>query len=119
MGITLPPFDEHAEESVLGSLIIRGETIMDVEYIIQPLDFYLESNQFMYQSCLNLRSRRESINQTTISQELKRMGKLDTAGGFGRFFYLISICPTSLDIVDYAKIVKLFCGRGVVIVQQN
>jgi len=41
----------------------------------------------------------------TLAQELSRRGRLETCGGTARLSYLISVCPTSLDIEHYARIV--------------
>lgn len=104
--IKLPPNDNDAEEAVLGSLLIDGESIKEIENKIKPDDFYYEQNQIVYQGCLELRSRREVINQVTLAQELTRQGRLETCGGTSRMSYLISVCPTSLDIEYYADIVR-------------
>lgn len=104
--VRLPPNDNDAEEAILGSLLIDGETIRLIENKIKADDFYYEINQYVYQACVNLRERRESIDQVTLAQELTRQGKLETCGGAARMSYLISVCPTSLDIEHYADIVR-------------
>lgn len=102
----IPPHDIDAEEAVIGSLLIDGDAIRLVEHTIKPEDFYHESNRFMFRVCLDLRSRREAINQITVAQELSRQKKLETCGGAAHLSHLISICPTSLDIEYYAQIVR-------------
>jgi len=104
--VRLPPNDNDAEEAILGSLLIDGETIRLIENKIKADDFYYEINQYVYQACVNLRERRESIDQVTLAQELTRQGKLEACGGAARMSYLISVCPTSLDIEHYADIVR-------------
>lgn len=103
--VKLPPNNNEAEESIIGSLLINGDTITLVENKIKPNDFYFEQNQWMYQSCLSLRSRREKIDQVTLAQELSRIGKLELCGGNAKLNYLLSIVPTSLDIEYYADII--------------
>lgn len=102
----LPPHDASAEEAVLGSLLLDGATIRQTENLIKPEDFYIEVNQIIYQSCMELRNRHESINQVTLAHELNRVGKLESCGGSAHLGYLISICPTSLDMEHYAEIVR-------------
>ncbi len=102
----LPPHDLDAEEAVIGSLLIDGEIIRLVEHTIKPEDFYHEVNRWLFQACLNLRSRREAINQITVAQELSRQEKLEPSGGAAYLSHLISVCPTSLDIEHYAQIVR-------------
>jgi replicative DNA helicase len=54
---------------------------------------------------MSLYQRDEAINQVTVSQELSRKERLEACGGTARLSYLISVCPTSLDIEHYARIV--------------
>jgi replicative DNA helicase len=103
--VRLPPNDNDAEEAVIGSLLIDGTSIFQIADFLQPSDFYFEQNQWLYDACLALYTRDEAINQVTLAQELSRRGKLETCGGAARLSYLISVCPTSLDIEHYARIV--------------
>ena len=103
--VRLPPNDNDAEEAVIGSLLIDGTSIFQIADFLQPTDFYFEQNQWLYDACLALYKRDEAINQVTLAQELARRGKLEACGGAARLSYLISVCPTSLDIEHYARIV--------------
>lgn len=104
--LKLLPNDKDAEQSVLGSLLIDGDAIHEVENLLKPKDFYYPVNEHIFQACINLRERRESINQVTLAHELNRLGKLKDIGGTAFLSYLISICGTSLDIEHYARIVR-------------
>jgi replicative DNA helicase len=103
--VRLPPNDNDAEEAVIGSLLIDGTSIFEITDFLQPSDFYFEQNRLLYEAAMALYQRDEAVNQVTLAQELARLGKLETAGGAARLSYLISVCPTSLDIVHYARIV--------------
>jgi replicative DNA helicase len=103
--VRLPPNDSDAEEAVIGSLLIDGTSIFQIADFLQPSDFYFEQNRLLYEASLALYQRDEAINQVTLSQELTRLGKLESCGGVARLSYLISVCPTSLDILHYARIV--------------
>jgi replicative DNA helicase len=101
----LPPHDIDAEEATLGSLLIDGAAINKIEYLIQPQDFYSERNHWVYESCRDLYQRNDAINQITVGQELARQDKLEKCGGAAYLSHLISVCPTSLEIEYYARIV--------------
>jgi replicative DNA helicase len=101
----LPPHDTDAEEAVIGSLLIDGSSIHRVAAVLQPADFYNERNSLIYGACLSLYERDEAIDQITVAQELDRQGKLESCGGAANLSHLIAICPTSLDIEHYARIV--------------
>jgi replicative DNA helicase len=103
--VRLPPSDNDAEEAVIGSLLIDGAAIFQIADFLQPVDFYYEQNQWLYEACLALYQRDEAVNQVTLAQELSRQGRLEACGGAARLSYLISVCPTSLDIEHYARIV--------------
>jgi replicative DNA helicase len=105
-GDRLPPHDIDAEEAVLGSLLIDGNAIHKISDRLHAADFYSERNLLTYESCWNLYLRNEAINQVTVAQELSRQKKLETAGGAAYLSHLISVCPTSLDIEDFALIVN-------------
>ncbi|OGN94731.1 MAG: replicative DNA helicase [Chloroflexi bacterium RBG_13_51_18] len=101
----LPPNDNDAEEAVIGSLLIDGASVFQIADFLKASDFYFEQNRLLYDASMSLYQRDEAINQVTLAQELTRLGKLETCGGAARLSYLISICPTSLDIEHYARIV--------------
>jgi replicative DNA helicase len=101
----LPPHDNDAEEAVIGALLIDGSAIFKIADFLHVADFYYEPNQWLYDACRSLYERDEAINQVTVAQELSRKGRLEACGGAARLSYLISVCPTSLDVEHYARIV--------------
>jgi len=100
------PRNLEAEESVIGSLLIDGKAIRLIAETLKPSDFYYSKYQDVYEACVRLAERHDSVNQITIAQELARQGKLEGCGGASHLSHLISICPTSLDIEHYAEVVK-------------
>lgn len=111
----LPPHDLDAEEAVIGSLLIDGTTIYKVATLLQPGDFYHEPARWLYEACRALFQRSEAINQITVAQELSRQEKLESCGGAAYLSHLVSVCPTPLDIEQYAQIVyRLSVMRGLI-----
>jgi replicative DNA helicase len=102
----LPPFDLPAEEAVIGSLLIDGEMMANVDAFLQPEDFFSEQNRLIYDICRRLFNRQVAINQITVAQELAHDNKLEIAGGASYLSHLVSIVPTSLHIEDYGQIVS-------------
>jgi replicative DNA helicase len=99
----LPPYDQDAEEAVLGSILIDSDAFNVVSDIVNPEDFFSDQNQYVFIAISNIAV---GINQITVAQELIRMGKLDDAGGAAYLSHLVAIVPTSLHAEYYAKIVK-------------
>jgi len=102
--IKLPPSDSDAEEAVIGSLLIDGESINSLRDLAAD-DFYYEPNRWLFLAALSLKEKGVSINQVTLARELSEQDRLEACGGAARLSYLVSICPTSLDIGHYAGIV--------------
>lgn len=101
----LPPHDLDAEEAVVSSLLIDGAAIRLVRDSLKPDDFYSEIPRLIYTACLNLDKGGEAINQITVAQQLTQQGNLELCGGAAYLSHLISMCPTSLDIESYARVV--------------
>ncbi len=100
----LPPYDTDAEMAVLGSLLIDGEAIRKIS--LQVEDFFIMQNQSIFDSCLSINDRNETINQITVAQELAGSGRLEDIGGVSYLSQLIATVPTSLHIESYAQIVS-------------
>lgn len=116
----LPPHDIAAEEAVIGSLLIDGAAIYDIATILQKQDFYHAPLQMLYDACMMLYQRSESINQITVAQEMDRQGRLEMSGGVAYLSHLISLVPTSLDIKEYAQIVnRLSVSRRLIVAGQQ
>ncbi len=104
-GSRIPPHDIEAEESVLGSLLLDPEAIFKVVHLLQPGDFYREKNRWVYEACLALYERDESLNEVSVAHELGRGGKLEPAGGSAFLSGLVAQVPTSIHVENYAQIV--------------
>ena len=102
----LPPYDQYAEEGVLGSMILDQEAVLKVAAILKPDDFFLDRNRWIYEACLELYERRVAIDQNTVAHYLALKDRLDDVGGASHLNYLVSILPTPIHIEHYARIVQ-------------
>ena len=102
----LPPHDERAEESVIGSLLIDGDAIVSAVGILQPEDFYRERNRWCYEACLELWDSNEAINAVTVGHRLAMMNRLEEIGGPAYLGHLVNYVPTSAHLEHYARIVS-------------
>ena len=102
----LLPHDIEAEEAVVGSLLIDGESILKVAHFLKPGEFYREKNRFCYESCLSLFLRAEAINQVTVAHQLGLQERIDEIGGPAYLSHLVSVVPTPVHIEHYARIVN-------------
>ena len=78
----LQPHDIGAEESVIGSILIDGESIARVTSILRPTDFYSQRNRKCYEACLALYESNRAIDQVSVAYEISvEEGALEQIGG--------------------------------------
>lgn len=102
----LPPHDIAAEESIIGSLLIDGETMSRIAPIVKPDDFYRERNRWCFEACQSLYHRGEPIDQVSVARELSVKERLDQAGGPAYLSHVITVVPTSVHAEHFATIVN-------------
>ncbi len=103
----LPPHDIEAEEAVIASVLIDPDAVLEVlTSSLKADDFFREQNRWIYETCLALFERGETINQISVAHDLARRGKLDDAGGPAYLSRLITNLPTSVAAKHYATIVQ-------------
>ncbi len=109
MGATpskLLPRNIEAEEAVLGSLLIDPDAIIRVATFLQPDDFYVQRDGWIYAAIRDLHERREPADLVTLTDELERQGRLAEIGGAAFLTGLINATPTSIHVEYYARIVE-------------
>jgi len=99
------PYNQEAEQAVLGSILIDGNSIHEVRNDLKDEHFYIPEHQYTYKACISLNDRGEAIDQITVSKELKSQGKLEEVT-VSYLSKLIASTPTSLHIRYYANIVR-------------
>ena len=102
----LLPHDIEAEEAVIGSLLIDGDSILRVAQFLRPEEFYREKNRFCYEACRALFQRGEAINQVTVAHQLGLQERLDQVGDTSYLSHLVSTVPTPVHIEHYGRIVS-------------
>lgn len=110
-GERLKPHNLEAEEAVLGSLIIDPDAIFDVAGFLRPSAFYMVHNQWIYDAMLTLSERRDPIDFVTLSEELRRREQLEEIGGEAYLLSLPNTVPTSVNAVNYARVVEATSTR--------
>ena len=101
----IPPHDIEAEEAVIGSLVIDGESVLKINPLLKAEDFYRDRNRWCYEACQSLFERAVSIDQTTLGHELASRSRLEEVGGQAYLSELAAAVPTSVHIEHYAQIV--------------
>jgi replicative DNA helicase len=102
----VPPNNIEAEEALLGSLLIDPEAVYDVAAFLRPEAFYREQNKWIFQAILDLNERREPVDLITLTDELRRRGRLEELGGEATIIALINTVPTSINARNYGQIIE-------------
>ncbi len=105
-GLKIPPQNEEAERSVLGSILIDENAIVKIGAMLLPNHFYNPNHQQIYEGMQELFQSQKPIDLLTLSDLLKKKNQLKLVGGVAYLSDLVTSVPTSSHIEEYAKIVK-------------
>ncbi|WBX70239.1 replicative DNA helicase [Tenacibaculum retecalamus] len=101
----LPPQALELEEAVLGAMMIDKKGIDEIIDILNPDSFYDKRHQEIYAAIYTLFQNSEPIDLLSVSNQLKKNGTLDLAGGD---FFLIGLTQkvaSSAHIEFHARII--------------
>jgi len=97
------PNSREAEEAVLGSVLINPDSYFEISQVINPEDFYIIRNQWIWRSFMRLHDRKMPIDILTVSEDLQEQGQLGEVGGQAYLLSLVNQTPTSLHAQAYAQ----------------
>ena len=102
----LPPQNLEAEQSVLGSMFMDKEALLEVTEILSPDDFYREVHQEIFKVVIHLSDKNEPVDLVTVCAELEKKNILEKIGGAVYLATLANITPTAAHASYYAQIVR-------------
>jgi replicative DNA helicase len=106
----VPPHNLEAETSVLGSILMTEQALDAVllEVGLRAEDFYRPRHQLIFGSMRRLKEKAEpeAVDALTVSDDLKRSGELEEAGGESYVHSLPTVVPAVGNVLHYARIVK-------------
>ncbi len=100
------PHSVEAERSVLGSMLLEHEALEQMLEQLRAEDFYVSGHEQIFAAMRDIRNLGSAVDLVTLSNELERHGKLDSAGGMIYLTELMSFVPTAANVQHYAKIVE-------------
>ncbi len=101
----VPPQSVEAEQSVLGAIMLDREALYAVLEILKVDDFYREAHRMIYRAILDLNERGEAVDLLTVTEELRRRGELEAAGGVAYLTSLTGDVPSVANAGYYARLV--------------
>ncbi len=102
----VPPHADDAEKSILGSVLIDKNAIVDISVSLRPEMFYNENNGKIFEAMISLYENRDPIDVLTVSDWLKKEKLLDRVGGKTYLSELSNEVPVASHVPKYAQIVR-------------
>jgi len=102
----VPPYDEDAEQAVLGAMMLSGDAIAQVADLgLRGDDFYRSVHRHIFEASLELYSHGEPVDFVTVKDQLQRGGALEQAGGALYLQHLVEAVGTPASAGHYSRIV--------------
>ncbi|NCS98658.1 replicative DNA helicase [Candidatus Parcubacteria bacterium] len=102
----VPPQSLDSEMALLGSILLKPDTVNDIIETITPEKFYSDRHKKIYEVMLELFSKTTPIDLISLSSRLKEKKLLEQVGGKSYLSELVETVPSAANIAHYADIVK-------------
>ncbi len=101
----VPPHTLEAEKAVIGAILLDNAALsIAIEHISEEA-FYKKAHRDIFQAMEHLFQKGEAIDVITLSEELKRLGTYQSAGGASYLATILDEVHTSANIEHYARLV--------------
>lgn len=101
----LPPQALELEEVVLGALMLEKSALTAVIDILKPEIFYKEAHIKIYESMVMLFNKSEPVDLMTVTDQLRKNGTLEIAGGAYYIAKLTGRVNSTANIESHARII--------------
>lgn len=102
----IPPQNLEAEKSVLGSMLMDKDAVINVAGFLEGKHFYEQRHGLIFDATLGLFEEGLPIDIVTLSDRLKASKHLKKIGGRTYLTDLVSFVPTSAHAEEYGYIVR-------------
>ena len=111
----MPPQAVEVERAVLGAMLIDGRAVGRAVELLEEEAFYHRPHGRIYTAMISLYEQNQAVDQLTVSEELKRRGQLEEAGGVVYLAELAAGVASAANIEYHAKIiVERGLSRGLI-----
>lgn len=113
--LRIPPNNTEAEKALLGSIMLRPEVMFEITDLVSAHSFYSERHRLIFETMLELFSKRNPTDLLTVSARLKEKNLLEEIGGNSYLGELVNSVPSAGNAAYYAQIVqKKFIARNLI-----
>ncbi|HNR94489.1 MAG TPA: replicative DNA helicase [Kiritimatiellia bacterium] len=103
----VPPHSEEAEKSILGSIFLDSDRVIDLCMTrgLVPESFYEPRHRSLFEVFVQMNRENRSIDMVTVRDRLETLGRLEDVGGYDYIERLVDSTPTAIHAEHYADIV--------------
>ena len=105
------PMSQEAEEALLGAVLLDPKAYLSVAAFLNPEDFFIKRNEYIWTAFSRLNERGEPIDYVTLSRELEALDLLDEIGGPPYITNLVNNTPTAMHAEIYGELVARAATR--------
>lgn len=104
--LRVPPQNLEAEMALLGSIMLRPESLYEIIDIVSGESFYSEKHRIIFESMMELFSKHQPIDLLSVSTKLTEKGWIDQIGGNTYLTEIVHTVPSASNILYYAQIIQ-------------
>ncbi|MBK1640505.1 replicative DNA helicase [Chromatium okenii] len=104
--LRIPPHNLHAEQSLLGGLMLDNSAWERVAEIVTAHDCYRREHRHIFEAIQTLADEGHPFDLVTLAETLERCEQLTASGGMPYLTELVRDTPSAANIHVYAKIVR-------------
>ena len=104
--LRVPPNNIEAEKALLGSIMLRSEVLYEITDLAHASSFYSEKHRLIFETMMELFSKRNPTDLLTVSARLKEKNILDEIGGNSYLGELVNSVPSASNASYYAEIIQ-------------
>lgn len=93
------------EEAVIGACLVEKDAFGQVSDYLKPESFYDSKNEHIFRAIQTLAAENKPVDILTVTEELRRTGKLDQVGGPARIAELSGRVLSSAHIEYHAHVI--------------
>ena len=100
------PSSLEAERGILGAVLLDNQSLHAALETLRTEDFFSDHHRRIFDGMIELAGAQKAIDLLTLSDELRRKGELESAGGVAYLSSLVDGVPRISNVPHYARIVK-------------
>ena len=100
------PASLDAERGILGAILLDNQSLHAALEMLRTEDFFSDHHRRIFDGMVELSEAHKAIDLLTLTDELRRTGHLETAGGAAYLASLVDGVPRVANVPHYARIVK-------------